>query len=583
MGDQEVFSWFRQLPSYRRLEALCQLLNLCVPLEIRFVESYLTKLASRENLFLKEHEVKANNSLELAKLVESGGGPLDGPCRSRLVLTLALLKSDNCSGASTLFPVLQNGLPVDKSSLALLEPKCLEELVLLYAMSSLHPAFSYSQHTSLESLKSGLEKLTQPKGGSTMAATPVPNLAVAPGGQPVYTYPVPVISSLLPPHFQWCPPPNVQMPAVVPAVPPGFSAAQMSGHKLSQVVIKPGQSSQKVTLCGTFTDGRQVHVIKDFSQIAELRNKITGQSGNSSLPSLSTMYNNNTEAVHKEIRELFDEICANFADLELVSSFFEQPQQRFMAPPPPYSSNESTGATTHTSHAVQDALRCAQLKKYIPKFRDVNSMNDFCSLSLESLKVRGLSAQAIQRIQRLQAANGAVSGAVGQVGANGSSEEDSTPPSLSPSPPAHAQFNPPPPQYYGIIPMPLVQQAGGTTYVPATYQGYSIPTFVSTTQQNGTFVGQGVSNGHQLVHSMMLPPPCGQHQSHPNHNHQATHHNHAHHHPLQNTKEHQNLNGAPSQMSSVGVGVTTSHKFYSSGVSVSQVSPGTDHPTSNAM
>lgn len=330
---------------------------------------------------------------------------------------------------------------------------------------------------------------------------------------------------------------------------------------------------QKVSLCGTFADGRQMHVVKDYAQIAELRNKLSNSTN--SLPSLSTMYNNNTEAVHKEIRELFDEICTHFADLDIVSNFFDRHHPtttpgsgvpthtaqgghagcqtqasgpatlhhplgptRFIAaqPPPLYTTNQH-----HHHHradvniadgAVYQVLRTNQMKKYIPKFHDVASMNDFCELTPDSLKARNLSTTAIQRVQRIQALNlnGSTGGADSVTGGNGlvspsgnnggpqqqqhqlcaplaaviagaqtggaaSSEEDSTPPSSSPSPPSHQPpFNThtPPPHYYGtaiVMQHTIVQPEGAacTTYLPTTYPGYHIPTFVATAppQQNG--------------------------------------------------------------------------------------------------
>ncbi|XP_018495638.1 uncharacterized protein LOC108864452 [Galendromus occidentalis] len=599
LAEHDVCTWFRQLSSYRRLEMLCQMLNLCVPLELRFVETYVSKLASRELIFLKDHEHRANSHTDLKRLVDQGGGPLDGPTRSRLVISLALLKSDNTSAAEILYPALTGRLPQDKSSLALLDPKCLEELILLYSMAALHCAFTFSQQTALERLKSELVKLMQPKSvsptsglnsastsstgtttaagaaaataasptaGATAAAIPVaPQPAVGmacPPGQPVYTYPLSMVGSLLPPQFQWCGPlaQNVQLPTIFQSansIHPTMTFATnpsvptVPHPKLNQVTVKSGQGS-KVTLCGNFTDGRQIHVVRDYGQIAELRNRLNGP--NNSLPSLSMMYNNNTDVVHKEIKDFFTEVCANFADLDLVSNFFDQQTQmhpqpqttliatstipRFTsAPPPPFTVTRDHQATSdQEAIAVREALKSANAHKHMLKFKDVTTMNDFCELTEESLKARGLSSTAIDRIQQVQALRGAsiaasptavahaplVAMAIqtpqqqqqqqqpSALSASGqwhSSEEDTTPPSSSPSPPNHQQFTSPPPQFYSIM-MPMVQPGGATTYVPTTYSGYPVPTFVATAppQQNGTYVTtQGVSaNGQHLVHPMLV-------------------------------------------------------------------------------
>lgn len=570
LAEHDVCAWFRQLPAYRRLESLCQLLNLCLPLEIRFVETYIAKLASRENLYLKDQEHRANNHTDLKRLVDQGGGPLDGPTRSRLVMSLALLKNDNTSAAEILYPALTTGLPQEKTSLALLEPKCLEELILLYSMAALHCVFTFSQQTSLERLKSEFVKLMQPKSASptpglncaststtmtttTTTAIPVTPQAASvgmpcPPGQPVYTYPFSMVGSLIPPQFQWCSPlhQNVQLPTIIQSansIHPTVtfatnpSVSSVPHPKLNQVTVKSGQGS-KVTLCGNFTDGRQVNVIKDYGQIAELRNRLN--SPNNTLPSLSMMYNNNTDVVHKEIKDFFSEVCANFADLDLVSNFFDQQPQtlhaqpqttlitagtipRFTsAPPPPFTlptgAHQSSG--DQEAMAVRKALKSAIAHKHIPKFKDVTTMNDFCGLTEESLKDRGLSRNAIDRIQQVQAINGASIAASQQhpqststvvphppvvamvnsgqppqpppqaqpaSGQWHSSEDDTTPPSSSPSPPNHQQFTSPPPQFYSIM-MPMIQQPGGAAaYVPTTYPGYHLPAFVATgpPQQNG--------------------------------------------------------------------------------------------------
>ncbi|XP_075388627.1 zinc finger CCHC domain-containing protein 2 [Tenrec ecaudatus] len=178
--QERVYEWFGLgLGSAQRLEFLCGLLDLCNPLELRFLGSCLEDLARKDYHYLRDSEAKANGL--------SDPGPLadfrEPAVRSRLIVYLALLGSENREAAGRLHrllpqvdSVLQSlraarpeGSQVDAEGGADAEQdgsgpegcgaesraggalglRAQEELLLLFTMASLHPAFSFHQRVTL--------------------------------------------------------------------------------------------------------------------------------------------------------------------------------------------------------------------------------------------------------------------------------------------------------------------------------------------------------------------------------------------------------------------------------------------------
>lgn len=65
---EDVFDWFKKLPGGKRIELICGLLNMCIPLEWRFFATFLEQAARRDYSSLKEAEIRANSSEEFEKL-----------------------------------------------------------------------------------------------------------------------------------------------------------------------------------------------------------------------------------------------------------------------------------------------------------------------------------------------------------------------------------------------------------------------------------------------------------------------------------------------------------------------------------
>ncbi|XP_062425840.1 zinc finger CCHC domain-containing protein 2 isoform X4 [Rhea pennata] len=182
--DKEtVYEWFGLvLGSAQRLEFMVGLLDLCNPLELRFLGSCLEDLARKDYHCLRDSEAKANGLSDPGQL----GDFRDPAVRSKLIVYLALLGSENREAAGRLHRLLPQvdsilqSCPVRRPQAGAAEEEgaeeedvvvvmdgagengqtalpaaqglgfgAQEELLLLFTMASLHPAFSFHQRVTL--------------------------------------------------------------------------------------------------------------------------------------------------------------------------------------------------------------------------------------------------------------------------------------------------------------------------------------------------------------------------------------------------------------------------------------------------
>nr|XP_005989194.1 PREDICTED: zinc finger CCHC domain-containing protein 14 isoform X2 [Latimeria chalumnae] len=137
-----VYRWFSELNSSQRVEFLCGLLDLCIPLELRFLCSCLEDLARKDYHSLRDSEIKANNPADLGSLTNI----TDEVVRSRLLVSLALLNSDNREAAGVLYRTLTHiDSIINNYGLQLNDGRTGDEFLLLFTMASNHPAFSFHQ------------------------------------------------------------------------------------------------------------------------------------------------------------------------------------------------------------------------------------------------------------------------------------------------------------------------------------------------------------------------------------------------------------------------------------------------------
>nr|XP_040018976.1 zinc finger CCHC domain-containing protein 2-like isoform X2 [Gasterosteus aculeatus aculeatus] len=137
-----VYRWFSSLTSGQRAEFLCGLLDLCVPVELRFLGSCLEDLARKDYHSLRDAEIKANNPADLSGLTNI----TDEVVRSKLLVSLALLGTDNREAAGVLYRTLTHiDTVINNYGLALNDGRTEEQFLLLFTMASHHPAFSFHQ------------------------------------------------------------------------------------------------------------------------------------------------------------------------------------------------------------------------------------------------------------------------------------------------------------------------------------------------------------------------------------------------------------------------------------------------------
>ncbi|XP_072185576.1 zinc finger CCHC domain-containing protein 2 isoform X2 [Excalfactoria chinensis] len=183
--DKEtVYEWFGLvLGSAQRLEFMVGLLDLCNPLELRFLGSCLEDLARKDYHCLRDSEAKANGLSDPGQL----GDFRDPAVRSKLIVYLALLGSENREAAGRLHRLLpqvdsilqscparrpragaaeEDGAEDEEEMVVVMDGAgengqgplpaaqglgfgAQEELLLLFTMASLHPAFSFHQRVTL--------------------------------------------------------------------------------------------------------------------------------------------------------------------------------------------------------------------------------------------------------------------------------------------------------------------------------------------------------------------------------------------------------------------------------------------------
>lgn len=175
---EDICAVFKELQSAERIDLLCTMLQLCVPLELRFVGSCLEDSARKDYSRLLEHELKANDPVSWNNLSDSNSDTLE-QCRipSSLNIYLSLMHSDNTACAHILFGILTNlertieahvdlkfsVCSTDGCSFVSASTECCAKLVcdltLLFTLACYHPAFTFSQRLHLYSMCQNVKSL----------------------------------------------------------------------------------------------------------------------------------------------------------------------------------------------------------------------------------------------------------------------------------------------------------------------------------------------------------------------------------------------------------------------------------------
>ncbi|XP_028172813.1 extensin isoform X1 [Ostrinia furnacalis] len=214
---EDVVSWFKELESYKRIDAMCTLLNMCLPFELRFIGTYLEELGKRDFQELRGAELRANNPTDLA--ADIGGANTDSRTRRKMALYVSLLRSCNFACATTLYNAMvsleQSGLLKD------LYGELLEEILLLYTMALHHPAFTFDQKSHfgeiLDKLKLEDQRINFPEQQEHINLVPVSVCHTQPSVTANMSVPPPNLSSLgPPPGLVFVKTPGVQVSVNIP-------------------------------------------------------------------------------------------------------------------------------------------------------------------------------------------------------------------------------------------------------------------------------------------------------------------------------------------------------------------------------
>lgn len=142
---EEVVHWFKGLESFKRIDAMCTLLNMCLPFELRFLGTCLEELGGIYSKELRGIDLRVNNSNELTQEIASSSlnDPSDIKVRRKMALYFALIRPSNKPCVNELFNILY--LWSNNEFLKRAKGDALQELLLVYRMAANHPVFSFDQ------------------------------------------------------------------------------------------------------------------------------------------------------------------------------------------------------------------------------------------------------------------------------------------------------------------------------------------------------------------------------------------------------------------------------------------------------
>uniref|UniRef100_A0A8C3T061 Zinc finger CCHC-type containing 2 n=1 Tax=Chelydra serpentina TaxID=8475 RepID=A0A8C3T061_CHESE len=314
--DKEtVYEWFGLvLGSAQRLEFMVGLLDLCNPLELRFLGSCLEDLARKDYHCLRDAEAKANGLSDPGQL----GDFRDPAVRSKLIVYLALLGSENREAAGRLHCLLpqvdsvlkscgarvreedgpeedmgepgENGQALPGESLGF---GAQEELLLLFTMASLHPAFSFHQRVTL---REHLERLRR-----ALCGDQEENTALGPAAQ-------------------------------VPKLPAQFPAVHIEKITLKEVSRKRADKHLEYTFKVTWSDLSVTCVTKTHQELQEFLLKLPKELSSEAfdktiLRALNQGFLKKEERRHQDlepiIRQLFSNTSQAFLQSQRVYNFFQ--------------------------------------------------------------------------------------------------------------------------------------------------------------------------------------------------------------------------------------------------------------------
>ena len=140
---EELCTWFKNLSPHKRIDFMCGMLNMCHPMELRFLGSFIEDLAKKDFLHLRESEGKANSRNELLNLTLID----ENLFRTKMAVFLGLLHSSNRHCSTIIFNLIDNHVQQAFTVRDNMDTLTVHNILLVLSMGMYHPAFTHSQRT----------------------------------------------------------------------------------------------------------------------------------------------------------------------------------------------------------------------------------------------------------------------------------------------------------------------------------------------------------------------------------------------------------------------------------------------------
>ncbi|XP_076328434.1 uncharacterized protein LOC143234744 [Tachypleus tridentatus] len=355
---EEIYAWFKHLNGSSRIEIICNLLNMCLPLELRFFGTCLEDLGRKDFDVFRDVEPKANNIKDISDITSNSIILLsDRVGRSKLIVFLALLNSSNRGGANVLYNILINSLEYGDIEFCLVDNTAASEILLLFTMAFHHPAFTFVQKSRLAERLESIEKFCssaflndEPSISSKQSiyehTNPSSQTCSLPYSMPVVHTAMPIMA------FS----PTLQFSSLLPGVPLTVTASatntstcplqstlvdnlRHSPRKIENVQLKSMDQNGLCTVEVIWSDGRCTEVVKTVQDIYYFHQMLAKQLNEDTLFSKEDMNiphlpdflsvdqgqsNSMTDDMGLEMAQYLRQLVeCSIITYELVASFFQ--------------------------------------------------------------------------------------------------------------------------------------------------------------------------------------------------------------------------------------------------------------------
>ncbi|KAL8583315.1 hypothetical protein ACOMHN_057601 [Nucella lapillus] len=155
---EDLCCWFKNLNPRNRIEYMCALLHMCLPLELRFVGTVLEHYGKKDYHYLRNDEVAANKQSEIMKYRNITKPEV---LRAKVFVTLALMRSSSTACAQIIFEIIESKLSTVFSFPRGADSHVADEILTVLTLAANHPAFMFEQklrlHEHLQALQHELE------------------------------------------------------------------------------------------------------------------------------------------------------------------------------------------------------------------------------------------------------------------------------------------------------------------------------------------------------------------------------------------------------------------------------------------